>query len=134
MKYSTAVNHYTALNLTKIDVLDNFPEIKVATAYKVDGQILESFPADLDVLARAEVVYETLAGWMTSTTGITRWDDLPGNAKRYIDFIEQFLGGPKCKYIGTGESYHRLYQIVSSMDLLTLFAVTGPNREHMIVR
>ena len=104
MKYSTAINHYTALNLTKIDVLDNFPEIKVATAYKVDGRALESFPADLDVLARAEVVYETLPGWMTSTTGVTQWEDLPDNAKRYIDFIEQYLGGPKCKYIGTGRS------------------------------
>ena len=45
VKYSTAVNHYTALNLTKLDILDSFATIEVATAYKVDGQVLDSFPA-----------------------------------------------------------------------------------------
>ena len=63
VKYSTAGNHYTALNLTKLDVLDTFPEIKIATAYHVDRHILDSFPADLELLARAEVVYKTNA-WL----------------------------------------------------------------------
>ncbi|KAG8527492.1 uncharacterized protein KY384_007644 [Bacidia gigantensis] len=111
VKYSKSINHYTALNLTKLDVLDTFPEIKVATKYKVDSQEFESFPADLELLERAEVVYETLPGWMSSTTGITTWEQLPENAKKYITFIEDYLGGLKCKYIGT-----------------------GPDREHMIFR
>ena len=102
MKYSLAVNHYTALNLTKLDVLDTFPEIKIATAYQVDGQIIDSFPADLELLARAEVMYKTMPGWQTSTTGVSRWEDLPENARRYISFIEDYLAGPKCKFIGTG--------------------------------
>ena len=107
VKHSHAVNHYRSLNLTKLDVLDTFPEIPIATAYKVDGQQLEYFPADLEVLSRVEVIYTTLPGWNTSTTGVTKWDDLPENAKAYVTFIEDYLkgsgsSGPKCRYIGTG--------------------------------
>ena len=101
MKYSTAVNHYTALNLTKIDIMDSFPEIQVATAYQLDGQVLDSFPADLQTLARAEVQYTTLPGWQKPTTGAKNYYDLPKNARAYVEFIEEFVG-VKIKYIGTG--------------------------------
>lgn len=57
VKYSTAVYHYTALNLTKLDIIDNFAEIQVATPYQLDGQVLDSFPADLQYLAKAEGPY-----------------------------------------------------------------------------
>jgi len=104
VKYSAMVNSYTVLNLTKIDVLDTFTEIKVAIGYKVDGELLGSFPANTQLLKRAEIVYETLPGWNASTTGITEWDALPENAKKYVEFIEDYLGGDlKCKYIGTGK-------------------------------
>lgn len=65
LKYSTAVNHYTALNLTKLDILDTFPTIKVAIGYKdpVINERLESFPASLDVLERVEVEYKEFKGW-----------------------------------------------------------------------
>lgn len=96
-----AVNHYTALNLTKLDILDNFPEIQVATAYQLDGQVLESFPADLQKLARAEVQYTTFPGWQTPTTGAKAYYDLPKNARAYVEFIEKYVG-VKVKYIGTG--------------------------------
>lgn len=59
MKYSTAANHYTALNLTKVDIMDDFPEIQIATAYQLNGQILDSFLADLQKLARAQFQYTT---------------------------------------------------------------------------
>ena len=108
VKHSHAVNHYGALNLTKLDVLDTFPEIPVATAYKADGQVLEHFPADLELLSRVEVVYTTLPGWMQVTTGITKWEDLPENARKYVTFIDDYMRGqrkqgPICKYIGTGK-------------------------------
>lgn len=110
--YSHQVNDYTSLNLTKLDVLDDFDELKVAVAYKYNGEKLASFPADLDVLSKVEVVYETLPGWKSSTSGCTKWEQLPENAQKYIQFIEDFLGhGLKIKYIGT-----------------------GPDRSHMIVR
>ncbi|KAI4128480.1 MAG: hypothetical protein LQ338_002710 [Usnochroma carphineum] len=103
LKYSCAINHYTSLNLTKLDILDSFPSIKIAVAYKdtVSGDFLESFPADLDILERCEVVYEELKGWERSITGTKVYIDLPKEARAYVDFIEERVG-VKVKYIGTG--------------------------------
>jgi len=63
VRYTYMVNGYNSLNLTKLDILDTFKEIKVAVAYKLDGKLLDSLPGSLDDLARVEVVYETLKGW-----------------------------------------------------------------------
>ena len=65
IKHSHACNDYTAINLTKLDVLDDFDELKVATRYSFQGQPLDGFPANPDVLANVEVHYETLPGWKT---------------------------------------------------------------------
>ena len=101
VKYSTIINAYTAINLTKLDILDTFDEIRVATSYTYNDQELPSFPADLDVLARLEVQYKTFKGWKTTTTGVKSFDDLPPAAKEYIEFIEREVGVP-IKWIGTG--------------------------------
>ncbi|OCF45361.1 adenylosuccinate synthetase [Kwoniella heveanensis CBS 569] len=101
MKYSTMINGYTSLNLTKLDVLDGFEEIKVATGYKIDGVEIDGFPADLDRLARVEVQYTTLPGWKTDISGFTQYDQLPENAKKYIKFIEDYLN-VKVQYVGVG--------------------------------
>ena len=101
LKYSHAVNHYTSLNLTKLDILDTFPTIKVAVAYKVDGQLLTSFPANLRKLQRCEVVYEELPGWMTESTGVKTFEELPLNARRYVEFVEEKVG-VRIQWIGTG--------------------------------
>lgn len=101
VKYSTAVNHYTALNLTKLDIMDAFPEIQVATAYQLDGEVLDSFPANLHNLARVKVQYTTLPGWQKPTTGAKTYYDLPKNARAYVEFIEEYVG-VKIRYIGTG--------------------------------
>jgi len=95
------INHYHCLNLTKLDILDNFEEIPVAVGYRVDGKLLESFPADLRKLERVEVIYETLPGWKSSTTGAKTFDSLPENARKYVTFIQDFVQ-VKVKYIGTG--------------------------------
>ncbi len=101
IKYSDMVNHYTHLNLTKLDILDDFKEIPVAVEYRLDGEILESFPADLKKLDRVEVIYKTLPGWNTPSTGAKTFDDLPENARNYVNFIQDFVD-VKVKYIGTG--------------------------------
>ena len=101
LKYSTAINHYTSLNLTKLDILDDFDEIKVATAYKVDGEELPSFPATNEVLSKVEIVYKTFPGWKSETTGVNTFNGLPENARKYIEFVEEFVGAP-IKWIGTG--------------------------------
>lgn len=101
VKFSNAINWYDAINLTKLDILDDFEEVQVATAYRYQGQELASFPADLSVLEKMEVKYETLKGWKQSTQGCTKWEQLPENARRYVEYIERFVG-VKIKYIGTG--------------------------------
>ena len=110
VKFSNAINWYDAINLTKLDILDDFDEVKVAVSYSYQGQELASFPADLHILENLEVKYETLPGWKQSTVGLKSYADLPENAKKYVEYIEKFVG-VKIKYIGT-----------------------GPGRESMIVR
>jgi adenylosuccinate synthase len=103
LRYSMAINYYTALNLTKLDVLDTFETIKIAVAYKdpESGEELASYPADPDILDRAHVVYHEMPGWKTPTTNVKTFDDLPKQAQDYVEFIESFIG-VKVKWIGTG--------------------------------
>ena len=104
------MNCYTALNLTKLDILDSFEEIRIATSYSLDGQELDTFPADLDQMAELQVNYKTVPGWKAQTTGIQKFEQLPQQAREYVEFIEREIGVP-IKWIGT-----------------------GPRREDMIVR
>ncbi|KAL6798617.1 Adenylosuccinate synthetase [Trichoderma sp. SZMC 28012] len=103
VKYTTDVNHYTALNLTKLDVLDTFPTIKIAIAYEdpETGEKLDSYPASLDVLDRAKVIYHEMPGWNQSTTNVKTFEELPKEAQDYILYIENFVG-VKIKWVGTG--------------------------------
>lgn len=101
LKYLTLINGYTALNLTKLDVLDSFKEIEVAVGYKYKGELLESFPADLSVLGNVEVVYKTFPGWSQDISKVTKYEDLPENCRKYVEFIEEYLEVP-IKWIGTG--------------------------------
>ncbi|KAI6354156.1 hypothetical protein MCOR25_008734 [Pyricularia grisea] len=103
VKYSAAINHYTSLNLTKLDVLDTFPTLKVAVGYKdpATGEELDFFPADLSLLERCEVVYKDFEGWNTPTTHIKKFEDLPVQARQYVEFIEEYVG-VKVGWIGTG--------------------------------
>ena len=94
IKYSHDLNYYTAMNLTKLDILDDFDEIKVAIAYHHQGQKLESFPANAKVLAEIEVEYKTFPGWKKSTYGAKTWYDVPMKAREYVEFIEKFVGVP----------------------------------------
>lgn len=81
------INGYASLNLTKLDILDTFKEIKVAVAYKLNGKELDSLPGNLEDLAKVEVVYETLKGWQKDITKVTKAEDLPKEAVDYIRFI-----------------------------------------------
>lgn len=101
LRYSTLINGYSSLNLTKLDVLDQLKEIKVATSYKVSGQELASFPADLDILASVEVVYKTFPGWEQDISSVRSYEVLPQRCRDYVEFIEQFLSCP-IEWIGVG--------------------------------
>lgn len=101
LKYSTLINGYTSLNITKLDVLDTFTEIPVGVSYKYKGETLNSFPEDLLTLGNVEVEYVTLPGWNQDITQIKKYDDLPENAKKYLKFIEDFVKVP-VQWVGTG--------------------------------
>ncbi|KAG5665848.1 hypothetical protein KAF25_009973 [Fusarium avenaceum] len=109
VKYSNSINYYDSLNLTKLDVLDTFETLKIAIAYKVDGEELDSYPADLDILGRAEVVYHEMPGWQKPTTNARTYYDLPQAARDYVEYIEKFVG-VKIKYIGTGPDREAMIQ------------------------
>ncbi|KAI0509270.1 adenylosuccinate synthetase [Xylaria bambusicola] len=103
LKHSTAVNYYTTLNLTKLDVLDTFPTIQVAVAYITpDGERITSFPADLNYLDKCTPEYIEFEGWQSSTQGLRSWSDLPPQAQKYIELIESEIS-VKVSYIGTGK-------------------------------
>uniref|UniRef100_A0A060SWD4 Adenylosuccinate synthetase n=1 Tax=Blastobotrys adeninivorans TaxID=409370 RepID=A0A060SWD4_BLAAD len=101
VKYSALINGYTKLNITKLDVLDQLPEIKVAVAYKHKGKTLHTFPADLGVADKVEIEYKTLPGWKTDISKCRSYDELPENAKKYLEFIEEFVGCP-IGWVGVG--------------------------------
>ncbi|KAI3582639.1 Adenylosuccinate synthetase [Fusarium oxysporum f. sp. albedinis] len=109
VKYSNSINYYDSLNLTKLDVLDTFETIKIAIAYKIDGEELDSYPADLEILNRAEVVYHEMPGWQKPTTNARTFYDLPRAARDYVEYIEKFVG-VKIKYIGTGPDREAMIQ------------------------
>ncbi|MDQ3908773.1 MAG: adenylosuccinate synthase [Acidobacteriota bacterium] len=91
-RYAAELNGFSSVALTKLDVLDALDEIKVCVGYRLDGREIETFPAVAADLRRVEPVYETLPGWNTSTVGTTRLEDLPANARAYVDFLSRAIG------------------------------------------
>ncbi|MEW6027517.1 MAG: adenylosuccinate synthetase, partial [Planctomycetota bacterium] len=78
----------------KLDVLSHLAFLKVVTAYKYKGKLLTHFPADISILEKCELVYETLPGWSEDISGVRKYADLPENARKYITFVEKILGVP----------------------------------------
>jgi len=100
-RYSARVNGLTGLAVTKLDVLDTLPEISIATAYRTAGGDLTEFPADTGLLADVEPVYEVFPGWQAPTGDVRKLEDLPSNARAYLDRIEEITSTP-IQMIGVG--------------------------------
>jgi adenylosuccinate synthase len=94
LRKSAMINGITHLAVTKMDVLDSFEEIKVCTGYKMRGKTLEYFPSQTEDLEDIEPVYEVLPGWNTQISKITQWEDLPENARKYLEYISQLVEKP----------------------------------------
>ena len=92
--YAARVNGLTGIALTKLDVLDTLPEIRIATGYRLDGRGDMPFPATASDLERVEPVYETVPGWQAPTTEARRLRDLPRAARAYLDRLEELAGTP----------------------------------------
>jgi adenylosuccinate synthase len=111
-RYSVRLAGYSALALTKIDVLDQLAAVRVCAAYRdpVDGREWTTVPASTSVYERLEPVYEELAGWQADTTGCRTWAALPEGARAYVERLEELAGVP-----------------ISHVSV-------GPERDQMIVR
>jgi adenylosuccinate synthase len=94
VQYAVMLNGFDAIALTKLDVLDEFEEIKIATGYRCRGEKVDGMPYGANVLAECEPVYESLPGWKTTTSRVTSFEDLPAAAKDYIHRIEELCGAP----------------------------------------
>lgn len=110
VRYSALVNGMTHICVTKLDILDTLPEIKVCTGYNRTGVILKKMPSTLAELAKCKPIYETLPGWQRDTSGCRTFEELPENAQKYILRLEELCGLP-----------------------VAMVAV-GPDREQIIVR
>jgi adenylosuccinate synthase len=109
LKRSMIINGVSGMCITKLDVLDGLPEIKIGLGYRIGERALDILPLDADEVAMCEPVYETLPGWSDTTAGLTNWEQLPVNAKRYLERIEALTGTP--------------------IDMVS----TGPDRVHTIL-
>ncbi len=110
LRRSARINGLNGVCITKLDVLDGLPELRICTGYRLDGKDRDLLPIGADEVARCEPVYETLPGWSESTFRCKRWDDLPANACAYLERIEELCGIP--------------------IDIVS----TGPERDETILR
>ncbi len=101
VRYAARVNGLTGLAVTKLDVLDTFEEIAVCTAYELDGCACEEMPAEVELLSRVKPIYETLPGWRQPTGGARRLEELPANARAYLDRLVELSGVP-VRYVSLG--------------------------------
>jgi adenylosuccinate synthase len=109
LKRAIIINGVSGLCITKLDVLDGLKEIKVCVGYELDGRSLDILPLDADDITRCVPIYDTFAGWSESTYGVTAWEGLPMNARRYLERVQEFIGAP--------------------IDMVS----TGPDRDHTIL-
>ncbi|HLG73833.1 MAG TPA: adenylosuccinate synthase [Chloroflexota bacterium] len=101
-RYAVEVNGVDHIFLTKPDVLDDQPVVKVCTAYELDGKRITTFPTDVEVLERCKPVYEELPGF-GPMAGVRKFEDLPPNAQKYVQRLEELLGAP-ATMVGTGQA------------------------------
>ena len=109
LKRSIIINGISGLCITKLDVLDGLHEIKVCVGYELKGRRIDILPLDADDIVACVPIYDSFPGWSQTTYGITQWDKLPLDARRYLERVQDFIGAP--------------------IDMVS----TGPDREHTIL-
>jgi len=103
LRHAARVNGLTQLVITKLDVLDSLGEIRAVTAYEIGGRRISEMPESLAELDAAKPVLETFAGWKKPTTDARHWEDLPPEARRYLDRLEELAGVPiRLVSVGSG--------------------------------
>jgi adenylosuccinate synthase len=94
LRYALAVNSASSVMLNKLDILSGLPEVQLCVAYRIDGRVVDEWPVPSDALARAEPVYERYPGWSADLGEMRRLEELPREARAYIDALEKHAGVP----------------------------------------
>lgn len=113
LRYAVEINGVSSLIVTKLDILDGLDRVPVCVGYRLDGQPCGRIPYTVSELERIEPVYESLPGWQTSTEGLTRYDDLPSAAQKYLDFVADWLG-VEIGMISTGPERNQTIMVPAS--------------------
>ena len=92
VKQSCIISGTKGIALTKIDVLDEFKNLYICIAYKLNGKKIDYLPSSLQDQIKVKPVYKKFNGWLSNTSGIKKWEDLPKNAQKYINFIKNYCG------------------------------------------
>ena len=110
VRYAVRVNGLTGLAVTKLDVLDTFAEIPVCVGYKLDGEVFDSMPADLERIERVEPIYETLPGWQSPLGEARRLADVPPAARAYLDRLQDLAHAP-IRYVSVGTRRDQIIEV-----------------------
>jgi adenylosuccinate synthase len=110
LRYSARINGLTDIVLTKVDVLDELPEIQVVTSYELDGEIIDYLPSDPSLIPRLKPVARTLPGWLLSTSELASGDKIPGPLQDYMNFITRSVGVP-ITLLGVGTRRRQMVEI-----------------------
>ncbi len=93
-RFSTRINGFTGAAITRLDILDTFPTLKICVGYKLDGQTIDYFSGNIATLEKCQPIYEELPGWQTSTTDIREYEQLPVKARQYVTRLEELISCP----------------------------------------
>jgi len=110
VSYSSMINGIDSAAVTKLDVLSHFDEIKVCVGYELSGKRLKSYPTSVNLMSEVKPVYETLKGWKRELSTITSYDQLPAEAKDYLEFIAK-QSGFKIRMIGVGADRNQIIEL-----------------------
>ena len=94
MRRAVQTNGLSALAVMKLDVLDGMDTVRLGVGYKYNGEVIDVMPYGADACAKCEVIYEDFPGWKENTFGVTKWEDLPETAKRYLARLSEVAGCP----------------------------------------
>jgi len=93
-RFTSRINGFTGAAITRLDILDAFPRLKICVGYKLNGQTINYFPASINALERCQPIYEELPGWQAPTSHVTEYDKLPSQAKQYLTRLEELIACP----------------------------------------
>jgi len=93
-RFSSRINGFTGVAITRLDVLDALPRLKICIGYKLDGKTINYLPSNVAILERCQPVYEELPGWQAATSDIRQYEQLPAEARQYIARLEELISAP----------------------------------------